>query len=378
MKAFVVSGFARNSHTFLRSDFGALPPGEWSLIDIENLSFCRASRAERLRYALLALLLLARLHVPALGLVLTRRGATALHGLFIAARLLAAPGPRPTEIRSHFLGTASVAAWAFSATTGVPFTIVSHGSDLYSSPRAFDRLLRAARRVECVTTFGKGFVFGRIGEDAIGRVTTRRNLLLRDSPIFDRPVPMRPRQTPSSELRLVGIGRLVPQKDFAFALQVIAELARLRPGKVRYEILGDGPLRPELEALAAQLGLADQVSFLGQMDHSAVLDRLAGADGFLLPCEERTLRDADGLPVVFQEAIALGVPIFCRQAFGVAELLIDGVNGRSFAVDAPPEAWAEGLAELAGRLDPRLVAASAGARHGAPYEGKPACFTVIG
>ena len=364
MKAFVVSGFVKNSHTFLRSDFQSLPPGEWSVIEIENLSFRQASRNERWRYAFLALLLLARLNVQALGLMFSYRGATALHGIFIAARLLAAPGPRPTEIRSHFLGTASVAAWAFSFITGVPFTVVIHGSDLYSSPRAFDRLLRAARQVECVTNFGKGFVFGRIGEDAIGRVTTRRNLILRDSLIFDRPIPMRPRLSGTSELRLVGIGRLVQQKDFAFALKVIAELVRLRPGKVRYEILGDGPLRSELEALAAQLDLVDQVIFVGQMEHGAVLDRLAEADGFLLPCEERTLRDADGLPVVFQEAIALGVPVFCRQAFGVAELVIDGVNGRAFGVDAPAEVWAEGLAALAGRLDPRLVAASSGITYG--------------
>lgn len=358
MKAFIVSGFERNSHTFLRSDFAFLASDEWTVVDCEELSFRSASIQERIHYCSLAVVMLVRLHVRALQMLFTRRWPTVLHGLFIAARLDSSKAFSPTEIRCHFLGKTSIAAWAIGVTSGVPFSIVCHGSDLYSSPRAFNLLLRAARRVECVTAFGKGFVFGRLGNDAIGKVVLRRNRLLQRSRNTETPANMRTLDTRDSKFRLIGIGRLVPQKDFAFALRVVEELSRLRQGDIHYDILGDGPLRAEITELAKKLNVSGHVTFHGQMDHEAVLDLLASSDGLLLPCEEKTLDNADGLPVVFQEALSLGVPVFCRQAFGVAELLIDGVNGLSFPVDASPETWARRLSETAGYFDPKIVSAT--------------------
>lgn len=361
MKLFVADGLEKASHTFLRSDLANLGDG-WTAIDLETLSVSAANTTDRCLYWVSALWLIVRLAPKSIRLLANRRWKTVLHGLFIAARLLPQlRSARHIEIRCHFLAKAAIASYVIARIKGGSLTVVCHGSDLYSAPASFDIILTAANRVECVSFFAKGFVFGRLQSGALGKAVMRRNLFSANTAAFAND--FLPKAPPAAKLslRLVGIGRLVPQKDFGFALEVLAHLDKCYSGRLTFDLIGDGPLRTALEKQASQLGVSQLVRFHGELNHAATLEMLTGADGLLLPCLERNLFDADGLPVVFQEALSRGVPIFSRQAFGVSELVIPGVNGHAFEASATPREWADLMARVLGRFSSATIVNTSGA-----------------
>ncbi|HWA38241.1 MAG TPA: glycosyltransferase [Burkholderiales bacterium] len=124
----------------------------------------------------------------------------------------------------------------------------------------------------------------------------------------------------SSERRLVFVGRLSEHK--APGLLVDAA-ARLRRDGLAFELVfvGDGELRPELEAAIAREGLQDCVRILGFSDEPAVRRWIAGARALVLPSF------AEGLPVVLMEALALGRPVVATYIAGIPELVEPGRSG---------------------------------------------------
>jgi glycosyltransferase involved in cell wall biosynthesis len=115
---------------------------------------------------------------------------------------------------------------------------------------------------------------------------------------------------------IVAMGRLVPEKGLA---DVIAALARLAP-PARLVILGEGPERAALEALAARLRVADRVAFRGYVPEP--WPELAGAK--MLALASRT----EAFGNVLVEALAHGLPVVATRCGGPAEILGDGRHGR--------------------------------------------------
>ena len=117
---------------------------------------------------------------------------------------------------------------------------------------------------------------------------------------------------------LVAAGRLAPWKGFADLIRAMKELPRQR--RARLMILGDGPLRSELEALIIELGLKDFVSLLGYVENP--LKYFARADVFVLSSH------VEGLPNVLVEAMMCGcTPVSTDCPTGPREVLHDGKYG---------------------------------------------------
>jgi glycosyltransferase involved in cell wall biosynthesis len=109
---------------------------------------------------------------------------------------------------------------------------------------------------------------------------------------------------------VLSVGRLVLQKNHALALRAIAAVPN-----VAYAVIGDGPLRGELEDLARSLGIADRVRFVGAREDARAL--IATADVLLLSSRW------EGLPLVVLEALAAETPVVATAVRGVNELLAD-------------------------------------------------------
>jgi len=149
---------------------------------------------------------------------------------------------------------------------------------------------------------------------------------------------------PSDARLVVTVGRLQPQKRQELAIAALAELP-----EVTLAVLGEGPERERLAALAAQLGVADRVRLVGTRPDARAI--LGAADVVL------TTSDWEGLPLVLLEAMMSGTPIVATAVRGVRELLRHDVD----AVLCPPgdvSAIADGLATVL--ADPSLGARLAG------------------
>lgn len=121
-----------------------------------------------------------------------------------------------------------------------------------------------------------------------------------------------------ASLRLGVACRLVPIKAVCVALHTVAVLV-VRGVETTLDIAGDGPLRNELEALAAHLGIARNVRFLGSV--SDMNGFFAGIDVFL----HTALREPFGM--VAAEAQAAGVPVVCTAVDGLPEVISDHQTG---------------------------------------------------
>jgi glycosyltransferase involved in cell wall biosynthesis len=132
------------------------------------------------------------------------------------------------------------------------------------------------------------------------------------------------------------VARLRPEKNHGLFLRAASLLLAHRPA-TRFAIVGDGECRSALEELAASMGIADRVLFLGS--RTDVADLLAGTDMSVLTS------DYEGLPNALIESMCMGVPIVATNYAGVEEVVTDGRGG--FVV---PRGDAAALGERVGRL----------------------------
>jgi glycosyltransferase involved in cell wall biosynthesis len=139
----------------------------------------------------------------------------------------------------------------------------------------------------------------------------------------------------------VTVAHLIARKRHGDVLRALWVLRETHPD-VRYEIVGDGPERPALERLCAELGLADRVAFRGALAPAEARAAAASGTAFVLPSVE------EAFGVAYIEAMAGGVPaIGCLGEAGPQEIARCG-DGILLVAPGDPEALAT---ELRGLLD---------------------------
>ena len=146
-----------------------------------------------------------------------------------------------------------------------------------------------------------------------------------------------------------SVGRLVAVKNYSMLIRAFAMLQR---ADARLVLAGEGPERGALEQLAAELGVAPRVHFLGHRDDVALV--LAALDLFALPSR------SEGMSNTLLEAMAAGRPVVATRIGGNPEIVRDGLDGELLPSDDAP-AFADALGRFA--LQPaRCVEMGANAR----------------
>lgn len=135
---------------------------------------------------------------------------------------------------------------------------------------------------------------------------------------------------------VIQIGRFYPEKGHAVSLRALALLVKSHPG-VRLVLIGDGPIRAELERQVGQLGLVERVVFAGVQDD--IRPHLEEADVLWMPSER------EGLGIACLEAMASGLPVVATSVGGLREAVSDGETG--FLV---PQGNAEAVASCTASL----------------------------
>jgi glycosyltransferase involved in cell wall biosynthesis len=126
--------------------------------------------------------------------------------------------------------------------------------------------------------------------------------------------------------RIVHVARLVEKKGTSDLLRAFAVVKRAL-ADAELVIVGDGPLRRQLHALAQELGVGGSVRFLGALGHAETLHQLSRSRLLCLPSVTAANGDQEGLPTVCFEAAAAGKPIVGTDHGGIPEALLEGVNG---------------------------------------------------
>jgi glycosyltransferase involved in cell wall biosynthesis len=116
------------------------------------------------------------------------------------------------------------------------------------------------------------------------------------------------------------VGRLISLKGHAVLIEAIARLRR-EGHDMTVTLVGDGPQREALEALARDRGVNDLTEFAGSVGQNRIRDFFARADVFCLPSF------AEGVPVVLMEAMAMELAVVSSRIMGIPELIEHEVSG---------------------------------------------------
>ena len=146
------------------------------------------------------------------------------------------------------------------------------------------------------------------------------------------------------ETILISVGRLAPEKNWETLLRAFAKVYPKHPN-LRLILLGDGPAREDLQSLAAELEIAEHVSFMGSIPFGDIPSYLKAADAFSFA----SVTETQGLVTI--EAMAAGLPIVAVDASGTRDIVEHGKQG--FLVDNDADALAKGLHDLLS--DPRQM-----------------------
>lgn len=149
---------------------------------------------------------------------------------------------------------------------------------------------------------------------------TRTGLPLQDFPYLRREAPA------DGRWNLMQACRLIPKKGVATTLCAFAIFQKTFP-KAELYLAGKGPLQAHLEALAAELGIAAKVHFLGFLSQSDLRELYAKSHLFIHPSETPPDRNQEGIPNSILEAMATGLPVLGTRHGGIPEAVEHGRNG---------------------------------------------------
>lgn len=253
------------------------------------------------------------------------------------------------HLHAHFIHTpASVARYA-ALMRDLPWSVAAHAKDIWTSPdwEIRDKLADVAWAVTC-TAAGLERLRGLApAPETVGLVYHGVDLDRFPPPGSDRP----PRDggDPADPVVILSVGRAVDKKGYPDLLRALASLA---PGLAwRFRHIGGGIRMRELQQLAARLGIAERVTWLGPQSQETVLGELRRADIFALASKIAPDGDRDGLPNVLMEAQSQGVAVVATSVSAVPELITDRRTGM-LCEPGDPGSLARALTRLI--LDPAL------------------------
>ena len=205
-------------------------------------------------------------------------------------------------------------------------TVVSfHGADVMvdldkPAYRAATQQMLEAARLVLVRSESLGRALINIGCPA-GKIRLQHTGI----PVDD--IPFREREWPrDGAWKFVQACRLIEKKGLRVSLRAFAKFAAQHPAAT-FTVAGEGPLRSELGALAAALGVADKVFFPGFISQNQLRELFYQSHIFLHPSEVGGDGNQEGVPNSMLEAMASGLPVFATEHGGIPEAIENGRSG---------------------------------------------------
>ncbi len=245
----------------------------------------------------------------------------------------------PDHVHAAWGGAPATAAWCLARMNGLRFSAAAHAYDIYEYGGDWwlKEKLSDACFIHTSTEMGRASLIER------GLPAERILVIRRGLERFPECKALRPERVQG--WRLLCVARLVEKKGLKRQMRIYAALKQAGVS-FSARIVGEGPLRAELEAEAQRLGVADQVTLCGHLPLEEVWRQLAWADALLHTGVVAPSGDRDGLPNVIPEAMSAGVLVLSSPAAATTEAVYHGETGLIADVD-DPETWIGALGMLA-------------------------------
>jgi colanic acid/amylovoran biosynthesis glycosyltransferase len=219
-----------------------------------------------------------------------------------------------THVHTHFAGTAARTAFWLKKLGGIRYSFTAHANDIFCDEPT-ERLEMLIREAECVVTvsdFSVHFLSEKFPEHA-AKIRRVYNGIHPDRFRVSRPDTARP--------LILSVGRYIEKKGFA---DLIAACRLIEKLDFECLIVGQGPLE---ESLRAACGGDTRIQITGPKSETEIIELMARASIFALPCVDGDDGGKDNLPTVIMEAMAAAVPVISTPIAGVPEMVEDGVTG---------------------------------------------------
>ncbi|MBP3084348.1 glycosyltransferase [Mycolicibacterium fortuitum] len=221
------------------------------------------------------------------------------------------------HVHAHYATYPALAAWICSRLVGVTYSITIHAHDLYVDQSMLGRKLDGAEFIVTVSDYNRRLL-ERYTETPVHVIHAGINTSA---------YPFNPRRIPDhGPINALCVASLQEYKGHEVLLRALA-LGGSVVERIELDLIGDGPLRNELQDLATELGLSSRVRFHGGQSETVVRQALAEADLFVLPSVVAADGQMEGLPVALMEALASGIPTVSTRLSGIPELLIPEQTG---------------------------------------------------
>ncbi len=224
------------------------------------------------------------------------------------------------ELHAHFLDRAATIALVVGRLLDVSYSLSIHaGADIYVHPVLIREKLVHARKAVTCTAYNKRHLERLLNQDLSEKITCIPHGL--DGSFY------LPRAVISSEKDLIlSVGQLTERKGYRYLIEACC-LLKKQSLDFECQIIGDGPLRQELQELIDSKSLGGLVKLTGALPHNKVMESYRRATLFIMPCVQSADGDVDGIPNVLLEAMAMQVPVVSTEISAIPELITHEWNG---------------------------------------------------
>jgi glycosyltransferase involved in cell wall biosynthesis len=220
-------------------------------------------------------------------------------------------------IHSSFAVPSAPSGLLLARRFGLPHVLSIHGGDLYDPSKKLSPHRTPLLKQTVAWVLHRSDRVVAQSSDTVARARDIYRARAVDCvPLAVKPISFKPRSRSEfgwsrDGVVLITVGRLVARKGLGELLEIVASLDE----SVQLAVVGDGPLRPELERQAQALGIAQRVQFCGFVTDEEKWQRLAAADLYVSTTQH------EGFGIVFLEAMETGLPVICYDRGGQVDFV---------------------------------------------------------
>jgi glycosyltransferase involved in cell wall biosynthesis len=249
---------------------------------------------------------------------------------------------RPAVIHAHWFVPQGIVAVLVGRLLGIPVVVTAHGADVSGLRGWLWSAVRRAIGARCAAMTAVSSDLKRKLEGVVS--ASGQPPLVMPMGVDSERFGADPAAWADREKIVLFVGRLAEKKGLEYLLRAFPQVSAHHPD-ARLVVVGDGPLRGKLEALAQNLGLKGNVDFLGGKPPSELPRLYSSCRVFVGPSVVARSGDTEGFGLVFIEAFAAGRPAVASSVGGIPDIVVHGRTGL-LVEPGSPDALAAAICEL--------------------------------